>query len=78
MILQEPGTGSAVVEGLFYFLIVLFFGVVTVLIARTAFLMSLLWVMPLARVFSFVPPIRRWIERKTTDPAPHEGRSGMQ
>jgi hypothetical protein len=37
------------------------------MLARTAFLLSLLWIMPLARVLSFVPPIRRWIERQTAE-----------
>lgn len=64
---MEPGTGSPVVERLFYVLVVLFFGTIALLLARTAVLMSLLWIMPLARLFSFVPGIRRWIERKTSD-----------
>ena len=63
----EPGTGSPVVEGVFSLLVVLLFGVIALLLARTAFLLSLLWIMPLARVLSFVPPIRRWIERKTAE-----------
>jgi hypothetical protein len=62
----EPGTGSPVVEGIFYVGITLFFGVITLMLARTAFMMSLLWIMPVARLLSFVPPIRRWIERKTS------------
>jgi len=28
-------------------------------------MMSLLWIMPMARLLSFVPAVRRWIERKT-------------
>ena len=63
---MEPGTGSPVIEGFFYVSIALVFGVVVLVLARTAFFMSLLWIMPLARVFSFVPGIRRWIERKTS------------
>ena len=62
----EPGTGSPVVEGFFYIGITLFFGVIALMLARTAFMMSLLWILPVARVLSFVPAIRRWIERKTS------------
>ena len=61
----EPGTGSPVVEGFFYVGITLFFGVIALMLARTAFMMSLLWIMPVARLLSFVPAVRRWIERKT-------------
>ena len=63
----EPGTGSPVVEGIFSVLVVLLFAVVTLMIVRHLFLMSLLLIMPMARVLSFVPPIRRWIERKTAE-----------
>jgi hypothetical protein len=66
-VIQEPGTASPVVEGVFSVLVVLLFGVIALLLVRTALLMSLLWIMPLARVLSFVPPIRRWIERKTAE-----------
>ena len=62
---MEPGTGSPVVEGIFSFLVVLLFGAIALVVARTAFLMSLLWIMPLAKLFSFVPGVRRWIDRKT-------------
>jgi hypothetical protein len=61
----QPGTGSPVVEGFFYVGLAIFFGVIALMLARTAFMMSLLWIMPVARLLSFVPAIRRWIERKT-------------
>jgi hypothetical protein len=64
---MEPGTGSPVVEGFFSVLVVLLFGVIALVIARTALLMSLLWIMPVAKLFSFVPGIRRWIDRKTSN-----------
>ena len=62
----EPGTGSPVVEGFLYIGLTLFFGVIGLMLARTAFMMSLLWIVPVARVLSFVPAIRRWIKRKTS------------
>ena len=58
-----PGTGSPVVELMFYVLVVLLFAMIALVLVRTALLMSLLWIMPLARLLSFVPGIRRWIER---------------
>jgi hypothetical protein len=65
----EPGAGSPLVEGLFYFVVTLLCAGLALLLARFAFLMSLLWIMPLARMFSFVPAVRRWMERKTSEPA---------
>jgi hypothetical protein len=62
-----PGTGSPVVELFFYVLVVLLFTVIALVLVRTALLMSLLWIMPLARLLSFVPGIRRWIERVTSN-----------
>jgi hypothetical protein len=62
----EPGTSSPVVEWFFYVALAVLLGVIVLVLARTAVFMSLLWIMPLARLFSFVPPIRRWIERKTS------------
>lgn len=53
------------IEWVFYVLVVLLFTAVVLVLARTAVLMSLLWIMPVARLLSFVPGIRRWIERKT-------------
>ena len=73
---MEPGTGSPVVEGVFYVLVVLLFGAIVLVLARTVFLMSLLWIMPVARLFSFVPGMRRWIERKTTTAAGQDGDVG--
>ena len=61
----EPGTGSPVVEIVFSVLIVLLFAAIGIMLIRQLFMMSLLFIMPVARVLSFVPPIRRWIELKT-------------
>lgn len=64
---MEPGTGSPIVEMVFYALVVLLFSIIGLLLLRTAILLSLLWIYPVAKVFSFVPWIRRWIERKTAE-----------
>jgi hypothetical protein len=64
---MEPGTGSPIVAMVFYVLVVLLFTVIGLLLLRTALLLSLLWIYPLAKVFSFVPWVRRWIERKNED-----------
>ena len=66
---MEPGTGSTVVKWAFYVLVVMLFGAIVLMLARTAFLTSLLWIMPIARVLSFVPGVRRWIERRTATAA---------
>jgi hypothetical protein len=64
---MEPGTGSPIVEMVFYVLVVLLFSIIGLLLLRTAILLSLLWIYPVAKVFSFVPWVRRWIERKTAE-----------
>jgi hypothetical protein len=73
---MQPGTGSHLVERFFSVSLVLLFGAIAVVLARTAFLLSLLWIMPLARLLSFVPGIRRWIERKTSASAAADGEVG--
>jgi hypothetical protein len=64
---MEPGTGSPIVEGIFYGLVVVLIITIGLALARTTFLVSLLWLMPLARFFSFVPGVRAWVARKTQD-----------
>ena len=64
---MEPGTGSPIVEMVFNVLVVLLFTVIALMLLRTAILLSLLWIYPAAKVFSFVPWVRRWIERKNAE-----------
>jgi len=64
---MEPGNASPVAELLFGVLVFLLFAGVVFAIVRSAFLMSLLWIMPVARVLSFIPGVRGWIERKTAE-----------
>ena len=68
--MTEPGTGSPIVEGFFNVSVTLLVAAIILVFARTAYLMGMLWIMPVARLLSFVPGVRRWIERKM---AQHSG-----
>jgi hypothetical protein len=61
---MEPGTGSPLVERFFNISVVVLVSAIVLVFARTAYLMGLLWIMPVAKLVSFIPGIRRWIERR--------------
>lgn len=57
--------GSALGTWIAYVGICVFVLLALFIVLRSAMFFSLLLLMPLARLFGWVPPVRRWLERRT-------------
>ena len=57
--------GSALGTWVAYAAICAFVLLALFIVLRSAMFFSLLLLMPLARLFRWVPPVRRWLERRT-------------
>lgn len=56
--------GSALATWIAYAVICLFVLLALFIVLRSAMFFSLLLLMPLARLFGWLPPVRRWLERR--------------